>query len=185
MLFYVLGGLAMAGKLSAKHLPTAEVVGQLPREFLLSEAFKVLGWALLAGIIIGVCLLVGWALAHKSLQFPEITAVRAKGWFSKHWFGFTIAVLICLSAGWTFEVFARPLSLGIACQKNGHRPVSGWYIGQSGDRTYIGELAGLNGTPRIASLPNDMLGFVFIGGGPEDDFGVRMCKSFAHRSSLG
>lgn len=172
----------MAGKLAAKHLPTTEVVGQLPRDFLLSEAFKVLGWALLVGIAIGGSFLV-WALAHKSWHVPEVTVVNVKGWFSRHWLGFTIGAAICLLAGLGIEVFARPLAHGIACQKNGQRPVSGWYIGQSGDRTYIGEIGAIEGqTPKIASLPNDMLGFVFIGGGAEADFGRTICKSFASRS---
>jgi hypothetical protein len=51
VLFYTLGGIAFTFKLLRKNLPTTEVVGRLPREFLLSEAFRVLAWVCLWGLL--------------------------------------------------------------------------------------------------------------------------------------
>jgi hypothetical protein len=172
VLFYTLGGIAFFFKLLRKNLPTTEVVGRLPREFLLSEAFRVLAWGLLVGIVVGFIFFVR-ALWKRNWRVPQITAANAKEWFSQHWLALTLGAVACLAAGVAIEVLVRPLPQGIACQKNGGKPVYGWYIGQSGDRTYIGVIP-----PRIASLPNDKLGFVFIGGGGSNDRGVQICKEF-------
>jgi hypothetical protein len=132
---------------------------------------------LLVGIVVKSIFFVG-ALRRRNWRVPQITAANAKERFSQHWLALTLGAVACLAAGVAIEVLVRPLPHGIACQKNGDKPVYGWYIGQSGDRTYIGEIPEKRRSPRIASLPNDKLGFVFIGGGGSNDRGVQLCKEF-------
>jgi hypothetical protein len=162
-------------------LPATEVVGQLPHEFLLSVAFKVLGWTLLVGLGFAAGALVVQALPpvkNRRQDMSPPTTVTA--WLKKWWKLLALAAVTCLALGVFFESI-RPLPRGVACQqKRGSAPIYGWYIGQSGDHTYIGEIPAHPENPsRIASLPNDKIGFVFIGGAAPDDRGVELCSQFA------
>jgi hypothetical protein len=172
-ILYVVGGVTLAWQLHNEHLPASAVVWQLPREFLLSVTIKVVGWALLLAILLGTYPAVLVKLASDRWQW----AARRRLIIG----GSTIAgVALFLAGGAWFESHVSVLQNAVACQKNGGRPVTGKFIGQSGDRTYIGER--VREHARVASLPNDQMGFLFVGGDFDAtrlDRATKLCKDFA------
>jgi hypothetical protein len=177
-ILYVLGGIAYALTLRHEHLPPTAIVAQLPREFLLTVTLKVFGFALLTALVVLLLVVVVLGSAD-SRSWRKIIP-----WMRKHRrVSVIVAVaagLLCLATG-AFIQTRLGLPSTVACLKDKGTPVFGTYIGQTGDRTYVGEPHVSKG--RIASLPNDEVGTVFIGGNIPDDNGVDLCAKYEPATS--
>jgi hypothetical protein len=179
-ILYVLGGIAYFWTLKNEHLPATAIVAQLPREFLLTVTLKVFGFALLAALAVG--LIVGVVLGSTDSRVRR----SVRPWVAKHRRISVIAAtavgLGCLAIGMAIQA-QLGLPNTVACLKNTGTPLYGAYVGQTGSRTYVGEPH--RNPARIASIPNDEVGPVFIGGKIPPDNGVKLCKSFEPSSPGG
>jgi hypothetical protein len=178
-ILYVLGGIGYALTLKHEHLPATAIVAQLPREFLLTVTLKVFGFALLAAMVVLIAIVFVLGSADSS------TRRKVLPWVRRHRRPTVIAALlvglVCLAAGMAIQSLLLGLPNTVACLTNKGEPLWGSYIGQTGDRTYIGEAHVTH--PRIASIPNDEVGPVFIGGEVPSDHGRKLCNSFQPSST--
>lgn len=142
---YVMGGLVLALRLGLRELPSTAVVSQLPREFLVSSGLLTVGPAVVAGGIAYV--LLPARLRAVDRRRRTVGALLA-----------AVGILtVVIGALWV----AKAPFVAKACMTAG-APVSGFFIGEARERTYLGE----NGdTPRrIVSLPSAQVQRLLIGG---------------------
>lgn len=148
-LLYVVGAVVIGVRLGLRDLPSTAVVAQLPREFLLSTGLNVV----LPAPAVAVALYAAFALLAKRsrARVGRNAAVLA-------------ALVAVASAG--YYVWKEPFPAKI-CSPAGGAAAVGDFIGETGDRVYIGELRDPEGRRRIASVPVAGVGQVLIGGGAE------------------
>jgi hypothetical protein len=146
---YVVGAIVIGVRLGLRDLPSTAVVAQLPREFLLSTGLNVV----LPAPAVAVALYVSCALLAKRsrARVGRNAAVLA-------------AVVAVASAGYYIAKDPFPAKV---CSPTGRATAAGDFIGETGDRVYIGELRDPRGQRRIASVPVAGVGQVLIGGGSQ------------------
>ena len=144
---YVVGAVVIGVRLGLRDLPSTAVVAQLPREFLLSTGLNVV----LPAPAAAVGLYVSFVLLFKRSR--EKLARNA---------GVLAAVVAVASAGYYIAKAPFPAKV---CSPTGGTAAVGDFIGETGDRVYIGELRDHEGRRRIASVPVAGVGQVLIGGG--------------------
>src|SRR5262249_18283882 len=140
--------------------------------FLLAVTLKVFGIALLAalGFLLAGVLVLG--------STESRTRGRVRPWVRKHRRLTVIAAvavgLTCLALG---VVVQSQLGLpnAVACLKNRGMAFGGGFNRETDDRTYVGEIRTDTSPGRIASIPNEEVGPVFIGGKQDD--GEAICSA--------
>jgi len=144
---YVVGAVVIGVRLGLRDLPSTAVVAQLPREFLLSTGLNVV----LPAPAVAVALYVLFVLAAKrsGTRVVRNAVVLA-------------AVVAVASAGYYIAKAPFPAKV---CSPTGGAAAVGDFIGETGDRVYIGGLRDPEGQRRIASVPVAGVGQVLIGGG--------------------
>lgn len=146
---YVVGAVVIGVRLGLRDLPSSAVVAQLPREFLLSTGLNVVlpAPAIAVALYASVALAAGQGRAAMVRNAVVVAAVFAVG-----------------SAG--YYVWKDPFPAKV-CSPAGGATAVGDFIGETGERVYIGELRDASGRRRIASVPVAGVGQVLIGGGAE------------------
>jgi hypothetical protein len=142
-LVYLSGGLALQLRLGAVRLPSSAAVSQLPREFLISQGLLIVVPA------IAVAVLSGWAARQidRSRRISTFIAI--------------VAGLVCYVAiGWL--VISKDPFPAKVCLTEGDEVV-GVFIGETSDRTYLGDLASAH-PRRVVSIPQSRVARVLIGG---------------------
>jgi hypothetical protein len=146
---YVIGAVVIGVRLGLRDLPSSAVVAQLPREFLLSTGLNVV----LPAPAVAVVLYASVALAAR----------RSKTRVARE--SAVLAALVALaSAG--YYIWKDPFPAKV-CSPAGDAAAVGDFIGETGDRVYIGGLRDPAGRRRIASVPVAGVGQVLIGGGAQ------------------
>jgi hypothetical protein len=143
VLVYLTGGLALQLRLGAVRLPSSAAVSQLPREFLVSQGLQI------AVPAIAVAALSGWAAKqlHLSRRISTVIAI--------------VAGLACyVGIGW-LVVSKDPFPAKV-CLTEGDEVV-GVFIGETSDRTYLGDLASAH-PRRVVSIPQSQVARLVIGG---------------------
>jgi hypothetical protein len=146
---YVVGALVIGVRLGLRDMPSSAVVAQLPREFLLSTGLNVV----LPAPAVAVALYVSAALATR----------RSRAKVARNSIVLAAAVAVA-SAG--YYILKDPFPAKV-CSPAGDAVAVGDFIGETGERVYIGELRDPAGRRRIASLPVAGVGQVLIGGGAQ------------------
>jgi hypothetical protein len=141
---YVTGGLILSARLGLRELPSTAVVSQLPREFLVSLGLLAVGPPVLVA-----------ALAYVFLPRRRQTRETRRTLLA-----LAVAFTVVVSA---FLIAKAPFPAQ-ACLEGGGS-VSGFFIGEAADRTYLGESGD---TPRrIVSLPTARVQQLLVGGEAE------------------
>lgn len=146
---YVVGAVVIGVRLGLRDLPSSAVVAQLPREFLLSTGLNVVlpAPAVAVALYASVALAAGQsraALVRNAVVVAAVVAVASAGYY----------------------VWKDPFPAKV-CSPAGSATAIGDFIGETGERVYIGELRDPAGRRRIASVPVAGVGQVLIGGGAE------------------
>jgi hypothetical protein len=165
---YVVGALVLGVRLGIRDLPSSAVVAQLPREFLLSTGLNVI----LPFPAAVVAVYVSAALARNYVSVA-LARRRGRARFAAKPRGATLArnaiVLAALaaiaSAG--YYIWKDPFPAKV-CSPAGDATAVGDFIGETGQRVYIGEHRDPDGRRRIASVPVAGVGQVLIGGGAHE-----------------
>ncbi|MGH2797219.1 MAG: hypothetical protein ACRDM0_06015 [Thermoleophilaceae bacterium] len=144
---YVVGAVVIGVRLGLRDLPSSAVVAQLPREFLLSTGLNVVlpAPAVAVAVYASVALVVGQGkatVARRSAVLAACVAVASAGYY----------------------IWKDPFPAKI-CSEAGGATAVGDFIGETGERVYIGELRDREGRRRIASVPVARVGQLLIGGG--------------------
>lgn len=147
---YVVGAAVIAARLGLRDLPSTAVVAQLPREFLLSTGLNVVlpAPAILVALYVSVALArkrSGARVARNAVVLAALAAVASAGYY----------------------ILKDPFPAKI-CSPTGNTAAAGDFIGETGERVYIGELRDAAGHRRIASVPVAGVGQVLIGGGAQE-----------------
>jgi hypothetical protein len=150
-------------RLGLERLPSTAAVAQLPREFLISVGLVVVVPAIGVGLF-------GWWLAQR--RWHE--TARAVG------VGNILGVVSYLAIGAT-QVAKSPFPAKVCLAGGGES--SGVLIGETGDRTYLGD-AGYKHPRRIVSIPQARVERVLIGGSEEQLSGLS-CVPRPGDSGLG
>jgi hypothetical protein len=141
------------------------VVAQLPREFLLSTGLNVM-LPLPAGL---VAIYVSGALARKYAKARKQGGAEAAAKPSGARVTRRVIIIAALaavaSAG--YYIWKDPFPAKV-CSPAGDATAVGDFIGETGQRVYIGERRDRDGRRRIASLPVAGVGQVLIGGGAHE-----------------
>jgi hypothetical protein len=162
---YVVGAIVIGVRLGLRDLPSSAVVAQLPREFLLSTGLNVIlpFPAAVVAVYVSAALArnyVSAALAGK--RGGARAAAKPSGARVAH-NAIVLAVLAAVaSAG--YYIWKEPFPAKV-CSPAGDATAVGDFIGETGQRVYIGERRDPEGQRRIASLPVAGVGQVLIGGG--------------------
>jgi hypothetical protein len=168
VLAYLTGGLAIQLSLGAVGLPSSAAVPQLPREFLISTGLLIVAPA------VAVAALVAWA--------TNALGVRpARSWMSRRsrrrWrIAATVATgVACYLAVGALVVSKDPFPARVCLQEGS--VVDGVLIGETNDRTYLGEPAGTH-PRRVISIPESQIARVVVGG-RERQLGAVRCPAAA------
>jgi hypothetical protein len=148
---YVVGAVVIGVRLGLRDLPSTAVVAQLPREFLLSTGLNVV----LPAPAVVVALYVAFVFAAKRSRERLVRNAAILG---------TVFAL----ASAVYYVWKDPFPAKV-CSPAGTTLAVGDFIGETGDRVYIGQLRDPSGRRRIASVPVAGVGEVLIGGGAESE----------------
>jgi hypothetical protein len=148
---YVVGAVVIGVRLGLRDLPSTAVVAQLPREFLLSTGLNVV----LPAPAVVVALYVALVFATKRSRARLIRNAALLG-----------AVFALASAA--YYIWKDPFPAKV-CSPAGSALAVGDFVGETGDRVYIGQLRDPSGQRRIASVPVASVGEVLIGGGAEKE----------------
>jgi hypothetical protein len=157
---YVVGAVVIGVRLGLRDLPSSAVVAQLPREFLLSTGLNVVlpfPAAMVAVYLLGE---LAWKYAPEALARRRGAPRVARNAIV------VAAVFAVASAG--YYIWKDPFPAKV-CSPAGDATAVGDFIGETGQRVYIGELRDREGRRRIASVPVAGVGQVLIGGGAHDD----------------
>jgi hypothetical protein len=146
---YVVGAVVIGVRLGLRDLPSSAVVAQLPREFLLSTGLNVV----LPAPAVAVALYASLALAARQSR-----AKLARN-------AVVLAAVFAVASA-VYYVWKDPFPAKV-CSPAGGATAVGDFIGETGERVYIGELRDPSGRRRIASVPVAGVGQVLIGGGAE------------------
>jgi hypothetical protein len=156
---YVVGAVVIGVRLGLRDLPASAVVAQLPREFLLSTGLNVL--LPLPAAVVAVWVSAALAGRHVSTTL----AAKLSGTAVVRVTIVLAAIAALLSAG--YYIWKDPFPAKV-CAPTGSTTAVGDFIGETGQRVYIGELRDSDGRRRIASVPVAGVGQVLIGGGAHE-----------------
>jgi hypothetical protein len=173
---YVVGAVVIGVRLGLRDLPSSAVVAQLPREFLLSTGLNVILPFPAAVVVAYVSASLAWryvsaAIARKRREQlkPGTQAEREAekptgGRVARN--AIVLAVVaVFASAG--YYIWKDPFPAKV-CSPAGDAVAVGDFIGETGQRVYIGERRDTDGRRRIASVPVAGVGQVLIGGGAHE-----------------
>jgi hypothetical protein len=142
---YVIGGLVLAARLGLRQLPSTAVISQLPREFLVSSGLLIIGLPMLLGGLTYVL------LPSKYRSSGRKTRTRC----------LCLAMVVIVTLIASLLLISKEPFTAKACLEGGGS-VSGFFIGETSDRTYLGEQGA---TPRrIISVPTARVERLLIGG---------------------
>jgi hypothetical protein len=147
---YVVGAVIIGVRLGLRDLPSTAVVAQLPREFLLSTGLNVI----LPAPAVAAAVYVAFVLATKRSRTRLVRNAVVLA-----------ACAALASAG--YYILKDPFPAKV-CSPTGSAVAAGDFIGETGQRVYIGELRDAEGRRRIASVPVAGVAQVLIGGGAQD-----------------
>jgi hypothetical protein len=140
-LVYGTGAVVLMLRLGLRRLPSTTAVPQLPREFLISVGLQ----------IVGPAVLVGGAVFFASRRQPRRRAVTRAA----------IASLVVYLAIGGYLIAKAPFPAKVCLAGGGE--VVGVMIGESANRTYLGDLS--NRHPRrIVTIPAGRIDTVLVGG---------------------
>jgi hypothetical protein len=142
-LVYLTGGLALQLRLGMIRLPSSAAVPQLPREFLVSVGLLIVAPAIAVGF--------GVAWATRRLGLRRVAPIAA---------GIGAGVLCYLVIG-LLVVSKDPFPAKV-CLTDGSE-VAGVLIGETGGRTYLGDLPSEH-PRRVVSIPQSQVARVVVGG---------------------
>jgi hypothetical protein len=155
VLVYLTGGLAIQLRLGAVRLPSSAAVPQLPREFLISTGLLIVAPA--AALAAGTA----WVASQRGVhRRPRALAALAAG-------------VACYLAVGALVVSKDPFP-SRACLRDGS-VVDGVLIGETSERTYLGEPASAH-PRRVISIPESQIARVVVGG-RERQLGAVSCPT--------
>jgi hypothetical protein len=143
VLVYLTGGLAIQLRLGTIRLPSSAAVAQLPREFLISSGLLIVAPA--------VALAAGTAWLATRLGVHDHRRALA-----------SLAVGVACYFGVGALVVSKNPFPARVCLQDGSA-VDGVLIGETGDRTYVGDLASAH-PRRVISIPQSQITRVVVGG---------------------
>ena len=155
-LVYLTGGLALQLRLGAVDLPSSVAVPQLPREFLISVGLLIVAPAIAVALL--VWSMAGW-LARRREREPSHRIAAA-----------VVAGVVCYLVIAALVVLKDPFPARV-CLLNG-RGVDGVFVGETSDRTYLGDLERPNEPRHLVSIPRSQIARVVVGGRERDLPGV-------------
>jgi hypothetical protein len=149
-LVYLTGGIALQLRLGLVRLPSSAAVPQLPREFLISLGLLIVAPAIAVG-------------------FGTHLLARRRGVAGTVWAGIA-AGLVCYVLVGALVVFKDPFPAKVCLADGGE--VSGVLIGETGGRTYLGDLESER-PRRVLSIPQSQVARMVVGGRERELGGVR------------
>ena len=149
VLVYLTGGLALQLRLGSVDLPSSVAVPQLPREFLISVGLLIVAPAIAVGFLVWWA--PGWLARWRHKKEPAHRIPAA-----------IIAGLVCYVIGGALVVTKDPFPARV-CLLNG-RAVDGVFVGETSDRTYLGDLARPHEPRHMVSIPRSQIARVVVGG---------------------
>jgi hypothetical protein len=155
-MLYVVGAVVIGVRLGLRDLPSTAVVAQLPREFLLSTGLNVL-------LPLPAALVAVWISAALAGKHVSSTLARKLSGERVARYAVVVAALAAL-ASTCYYIWKDPFPAKV-CSTTGTATAVGDFIGETGQRVYIGELRDSEGRRRIASVPVAGVSQVLIGGG--------------------
>jgi hypothetical protein len=159
---YVVGAVVIGLRLGLRDLPSTAVVAQLPREFLLSTGLNVIVPIPAAVVAVYVSAVIAgrYVVARKRRE----AGARAKRSGASLARSVIVLAFLAAVASAGYYVWKDPFPAKV-CSPTGSTTAVGDFIGETGQRVYIGELRDRQGQRRIASVPTANVGQVLIGGG--------------------
>jgi hypothetical protein len=154
---YLSGGVALQLRLGAVDLPSSVAVPQLPREFLISVGLLIVAPAIAVAVL--VWWVPGWLAKWRGKKEPSHPLAAAV----------LVGVLCYLIIG-ALVVMKDPFPARV-CLLSG-RGVDGVFVGETSDRTYLGDLERPNEPRHLVSIPRSQIARVVVGGSEEDLAGV-------------
>lgn len=166
---YVVGAVVIGVRLGIRDLPSTAVVAQLPREFLLSMGLNVM--LPFPAAVVTVYVAAALARNYVSVELArkrgnDRVATKLSGARVAH--NAIILAAIAAVASACYYIWKDPFPAKV-CSPAGDATAVGDFIGETGQRVYIGEGRDPEGQRRIASLPVTGVGQVLIGGGAPDE----------------
>jgi hypothetical protein len=163
---YVVGAVVIGLRLGLRDLPSTAVVAQLPREFLLSTGLNVILPIPAAVVAVYVaCVMAGRYFVARKRRDAGARAKLSAASLVRNVF---VLALLAAVASAGYYVWKDPFPAKV-CSPTGRTTAVGDFIGETGQRVYIGELRDRQGQRRIASVPVASVGQVLIGGGAPRD----------------
>ena len=159
---YVVGAVVIGLRLGLRDLPSTAVVAQLPREFLLSTGLNVI--LPIPAAVVAVYVASVMAGRHFVARKRRDAGARAKLSAASLARNVIVLALVAAVASAGYYVWKDPFPAKV-CSPTGRTTAVGDFIGETGQRVYIGELRDRQGQRRIASVPVASVGQVLIGGG--------------------
>ena len=167
-LLYVVGAVVIGVRLGIRDLPSSAVVAQLPREFLLSTGLNVMlpFPAAVVAVYVAAALARNYVFVYLARK-RDSARVAAKLSGARVVRNAIILAVIAAVASAGYYIWKDPFPAKV-CSPAGDATAVGDFIGETGERVYIGELRDSEGRRRIASLPVTGVGQVLIGGGAHE-----------------
>ena len=159
---YVVGAVVIGLRLGLRDLPSTAVVAQLPREFLLSTGLNVI--LPIPAAVVAVYVASVMAGRYFVARKRRDAGARAKLSAASLARNVIVLALVAAVASAGYYVWKDPFPAKV-CSPTGRTTAVGDFIGETGQRVYIGELRDRQGQRRIASVPVAGVGQVLIGGG--------------------
>jgi hypothetical protein len=175
---YVVGAVVIGVRLGVRDLPSSAVVAQLPREFLLSTGLNVtLPFpAAVVAVYVSAALArnyVSAVLARKragatAAAEPSGAPVAVKPSAQRVARNAIVLAALAAVASAGYYILKDPFPAKV-CSPAGDATAVGDFVGETGQRVYIGERRDPEGRRRIASVPVAGVGQVLIGGGAHEE----------------
>jgi hypothetical protein len=175
---YVVGAVVIGVRLGLRDLPSSAVVAQLPREFLLSTGLNVILPFPAAVVAAYVSAALAWkyvsaAIARKrrgatEAGNPSGASEAEKETGARVARNAIVLAVVAAFASAGYYIWKDPFPAKV-CSPAGDATAVGDFIGETGQRVYIGERRDPEGRRRIASVPVAGVGQVLIGGGAHEE----------------
>jgi hypothetical protein len=148
---YFSGGFVLGLELTVRGISASAVVAELPREFLIALGLSIV----LPGVVAGVAVLLAKLTLQGQLTKRGLQREAARGLAV----AVAVAVAVAISA---YDVLRGPPDAKV-CASHASYSTTGWFIGESGSRVYIGEHTAPARGPWIISIPVSEVAQVVVG----------------------